>query len=55
VSHSKPIEEDEECLFDNSSSTFPFKKKCKLFNATRRTKMKFENKILSTMKNDNKK
>jgi hypothetical protein len=52
LSHSKLIKEDKECFFDNFSSTSPFEKKYKLFSVTRRTKMKFENEILSTMKND---
>jgi hypothetical protein len=52
VFHSELIKEDEECLFDNSSSTSPFKKKCKLSSVTGRTKMKFKNEILSIMKNN---
>jgi hypothetical protein len=50
--HSELIEEDEECLFDNFSSISPFKKKRKLSGAIGRIKMKFENEILSAMKND---
>jgi hypothetical protein len=52
VFHSEPIKEDEECFFDNSSSTSLFKKKCKLSSATRRTKIKFKNEIFFIMKND---
>jgi hypothetical protein len=50
--HFELIEEDEECFFNNSSFTSSFKKKHKLSSATGRTKMKFENEILFTMKNN---
>jgi hypothetical protein len=52
MSHSELIKEDKEYFSDNSSFISLFKKKRKLFSAIGRIRMKFENKILSVMKND---